>query len=63
MNFTYVYENDPANENLQGNLTWRIPNYDIPSHWIHTEDTCKFNEIKKTTNIIMLKLKNEMFEK
>lgn len=41
MNFTYIFEDDPFKEKLQGNLTWIIPNFETPSHWIHAEDTCK----------------------
>lgn len=42
MNFTYVFEDDPTKDQLQGNLTWIIPNLNVPAHWIHTEDICKF---------------------
>lgn len=41
MNFTYVFGEDPVKEPIQGNLTWLIPNFDVPAHWIHTEDICK----------------------
>lgn len=41
MNFTYFYLNDPNNERMFGNLTWTILNYDIVSHWVHKEETCK----------------------
>lgn len=43
MNFTYTYENDPLKDRLQGNLTWTIPNFNVPSHWVHKEDFCKFS--------------------
>lgn len=42
MNFTYTYENDPLKDRLQGNLTWTVPNFNVPSHWVHKEDFCKF---------------------
>lgn len=42
MNFTYIFEEDPVKEPIQGNLTWLIPNSNIPAHWMHTEDICKF---------------------
>lgn len=42
MNFTYTYENDPLKDRLQGNLTWTIPNFNVPSHWVHKEDFCKY---------------------
>lgn len=38
MNFTYIYAEDPLREQLRGNITWIIPNFNIPAHWIHTED-------------------------
>ncbi|CRK87467.1 CLUMA_CG001268, isoform A [Clunio marinus] len=38
MNFTYSYVYDLDDELLSGNITWRIPNYHDPSHWIHTEE-------------------------
>ncbi|KAG4075628.1 hypothetical protein HA402_003453 [Bradysia odoriphaga] len=38
MNFTYVFEEDPFKEPIQGNLTWFIPNFNVPGHWMHTED-------------------------
>lgn len=41
MNFTYIFEEDPVKEPIQGNLTWFIPNFNIPGHWMHTEDICK----------------------
>lgn len=42
MNFTYSFIDDPDNEHLYGNITWRIPDLKQPSHWVHAEDTCKF---------------------
>ncbi|KAJ6638967.1 hypothetical protein Bhyg_11705 [Pseudolycoriella hygida] len=38
MNFTYVFEEDPIKELIQGNLTWFVPNANVPGHWMHTED-------------------------
>ncbi|XP_055371080.1 uncharacterized protein LOC129605384 [Condylostylus longicornis] len=37
MNFSYIYAEDPYREQLIGNITWRIPNFNIPAHWVHTE--------------------------
>lgn len=41
MNFTYMFEDDPVKEPLQGNITWNIPDLGMPSHWVHAEDPCK----------------------
>lgn len=41
MNFTYQFEDDPMRERLQGNITWKIPDFGMPSHWVHAEDPCK----------------------
>ncbi|XKL69388.1 hypothetical protein PGB90_007157 [Kerria lacca] len=38
MNFTFSFTDDPENEQLYGNITWRIPNGQQPSHWVHSED-------------------------
>jgi len=43
MNFSYVYTEDPLREKLQGNITWMIPDFDTPAHWMHTENICKFH--------------------
>lgn len=41
MNFTYNYIDDPINECVFGNITWKISHYnDSPAHWIHTENPC-----------------------
>lgn len=45
MNFTYIFEEDPIKETIQGNLTWLIPNFNVPAHWMHTEDICNYNKI------------------
>lgn len=45
MNFSYIYAEDPLREKLQGNITWLIPDFGTPGHWMHTEDICKI-EIK-----------------
>ncbi|KAL0134086.1 hypothetical protein PUN28_001156 [Cardiocondyla obscurior] len=37
MNFTYSFTDDPINELLVGNITWKIPSPDLPAHWIHAE--------------------------
>lgn len=41
MNVTYSFLDDPDNDILSGNITWRIPDPSQPAHWIHEEDTCK----------------------
>ena len=43
MNFTYSYTDDPYNEQLAGNITWKIPSSESPAHWIHAEVPCKNN--------------------
>ena len=40
MNFTYSFIDDPANEQLAGNITWKIPSTQLPAHWIHAEEPC-----------------------
>lgn len=41
MNFTYSFIDDPINESVFGNITWKIP-YDneSPAHWVHAEFPC-----------------------
>ncbi|XP_026480279.1 apolipoprotein D-like [Ctenocephalides felis] len=39
MNFTYMFADDPLFEQLEGNITWTIPNPDTMAHWVHKEDT------------------------
>ncbi|XP_056634829.1 apolipoprotein D [Diorhabda sublineata] len=39
MNFTYSFVDDPINEILIGNISWIMPNPEVPAHWIHSEDT------------------------
>ena len=41
MNFTYSFVDDPINEQLMGNITWKIPSPDMPAHWVHAEAPCK----------------------
>lgn len=41
MNFTYSFTDDPINELLVGNITWKIPSSDSPAHWMHAEFPCK----------------------
>lgn len=41
MNFTFSFVDDPDNEQLYGNITWKIPDTSRPSHWIHSESICK----------------------
>lgn len=43
MNFSYIFAEDPLREKLQGNITWFIPDFETPAHWMHTEDICKQN--------------------
>lgn len=38
MNFTYIYKDDPLKDELQGNITWEIPNFMTPEHWVHSEN-------------------------
>ncbi|KAI4499049.1 hypothetical protein M0802_005915 [Mischocyttarus mexicanus] len=37
MNFTYSFTDDPINEQLVGNITWKIPSSEFPAHWVHAE--------------------------
>lgn len=37
MNFTYSFTDDPINEQLVGNITWKIPSSELPAHWVHAE--------------------------
>ncbi|XP_053973992.1 apolipoprotein D [Hylaeus volcanicus] len=37
MNFTYSFTDDPINEQLVGNITWKIPSAELPAHWVHAE--------------------------
>ncbi|CAK9813287.1 Apolipoprotein D [Anthophora plagiata] len=37
MNFTYSFTDDPINEQLVGNITWKIPSHELPAHWVHAE--------------------------
>lgn len=41
MDFTYSYADDPDNEMLTGNITWNIPSFEMPGHWVHEETPCK----------------------
>lgn len=41
MNFTYSFTDDPINEQLVGNITWKIPSPELPAHWVHAEYPCK----------------------
>lgn len=44
MNFTYSFVDDPLNEQLLGNITWKIPSADVPAHWVHAEEpTCEYD--------------------
>lgn len=40
MDFTYSYADDPDNEMLTGNITWNIPSFELPGHWVHMETPC-----------------------
>uniref|UniRef100_A0A182X5B8 Uncharacterized protein n=1 Tax=Anopheles quadriannulatus TaxID=34691 RepID=A0A182X5B8_ANOQN len=46
MNFTYVFLDDPLATFQQGNITWIIPNYGQPAHWVHAESS--YEEIYNT---------------
>ncbi|XP_055615789.1 apolipoprotein D [Toxorhynchites rutilus septentrionalis] len=46
MNFTYYFSDDPLKNFQQGNITWVIPNYSQPAHWIHAEWT--YEEVYNT---------------
>lgn len=48
MNFTYSFTDDPINELLVGNITWKIPSPDLPAHWVHAEFPCKYINIYLT---------------
>ncbi|XP_076682463.1 lipocalin/cytosolic fatty acid-binding protein Karl [Andrena cerasifolii] len=37
MNFSYSFTDDPINEQLVGNITWKIPSSESPAHWVHAE--------------------------
>lgn len=41
MRFTYLYKDDPEMDTLMGNISWIVPNADIPGHWIHAEYICE----------------------
>lgn len=43
MNFTYNFIDDPINEMIVGNITWKIPlQHDSLAHWVHAEFPCNF---------------------
>ncbi|XP_058127080.1 uncharacterized protein LOC131290498 [Anopheles ziemanni] len=46
MNFTYVFLDDPLATFQQGNITWIVPNYAQPAHWVHAESS--FEEVYNT---------------
>ncbi|XP_053678478.1 lopap [Anopheles nili] len=46
MNFTYVFLDDPLATFQQGNITWIIPDYSQPAHWVHAESS--YEEIYNT---------------
>uniref|UniRef100_A0A182Q0S1 VDE lipocalin domain-containing protein n=1 Tax=Anopheles farauti TaxID=69004 RepID=A0A182Q0S1_9DIPT len=46
MNFTYVFLDDPDTTFQQGNITWIIPNYGQPAHWVHAESS--YEEVYNT---------------
>ncbi|XP_076299802.1 lipocalin/cytosolic fatty acid-binding protein Karl isoform X2 [Lasioglossum baleicum] len=31
------FTDDPINEQLVGNITWKVPSPDLPAHWVHAE--------------------------
>lgn len=44
MDFSYLYKDDPDYDELRGNITWIIPDFDTPAHWIHAEMICTYND-------------------
>lgn len=46
MNFTYNFVDDPINERLFGNITWKIPSPELPAHWVHAENPCEFGQFR-----------------
>lgn len=48
MNFTYDYSEDPLKEDLVGNITWIIPDFDAPAHWLHKEAICKAYQTRRS---------------
>lgn len=40
MDFSYLYKDDPDHGELRGNITWIIPDFETPAHWIHAEMIC-----------------------
>lgn len=54
MDFSYLYRDDPDHDELRGNITWIIPNFDTPAHWIHAEMIC--TQMSCKNNSISLKL-------
>lgn len=42
MNFTYMYEDDPDHDELKGNITFNVPDFEMPAHWVHAEYICNF---------------------
>lgn len=72
MNFTYSFTDDPINELLVGNITWKIPSPDLPAHWMHAELPCKhlsrnnlisfnFFIVMKTVSCFILLFFNDLF--
>lgn len=51
MDFTYSYSDDPDNEILAGNITWSIPSFEQPGHWVHKETPCKTNAFNMHKNL------------
>lgn len=47
MNFSYHYAEDPIRQPLNGNITWFMPNANVPAHWMHTEYSCEYNMVIK----------------
>lgn len=52
MNFTYSFTDDPINEQLVGNITWKIPSPELPAHWVHAEYPCKQKFSIRFSNIL-----------
>lgn len=59
MDFSYLYKDDPDYDELRGNITWIIPDFETPAHWIHAEMTCKWmrdGEKRLHSMIVLLEL-------
>lgn len=37
-----MYEDDPDHDELKGNITFIVPDFEQPAHWMHAEYICEF---------------------